>query len=180
MTTTAEDWSDLEDKAEVRESNTLPRTGTARTPSGTRRVARRGTKKLEDLRTALNTQMFQAGAMIALGLPVTGTYVCQQAETFPDAIIDLARKNANWIDALEKIADIGPGITVGRTVLGVAAALGTDRYHRTEGQSGFDPDKRACQFLGVTAAYYSVYKEGDHAAEGKYTAPPVGTFHPVA
>jgi len=38
MTTVAEDWSDLEEKAEVRDSNTMPRTGTARTPSGTRRA----------------------------------------------------------------------------------------------------------------------------------------------
>lgn len=176
----AEDWSDLEDKAEVRESNTLPRTGTSRTTTGARRASRRGTKRLEDLQKSLSNQMFQAGGMIALGLPVTGTYICQQAETFPDAIIDLARKNSAWIDSLEKIADIGPGITVGRTVLGIAAAMGTDRYHRSDGQSGFDPDKRACQFLGVTAAYYSVYKEGDHAPEGNYTPPPVGSFQPVS
>jgi hypothetical protein len=177
--TAAEDWSDLEEKAEVRETNTLPRTGTSRTTTGARRATRRGTKRLEDLQKSLSNQMFQAGGMIALGMPVTGTYICQQAETFPDAIVDLARKNSAWIDSLERIADIGPGITVGRTVLGIAAAMGTDRYHRSNGESGFDPDKRACQFLGVTAAYYSVYKEGEYATESGYAAPPVSTFQPV-
>lgn len=182
MTATADyDWSDLEEKTEVRDSNVMPRTGTARTPSGTRRASRRGTKKLEDLQKALSTQMFQAGGMIALGMPVTGTYICQEAERFPDAIIELARSRADWIDALEKVANVGPGITVGRTVLGIAAAMGTDRYHRTDGQSGFNPDKRAAQFLGVTAAYYSVYNEdrdrnGDSSA---FTPPPHGVFTPV-
>jgi hypothetical protein len=179
MTATVEDWSDLEDKAEVRESNVMPRTGTSRTPTGARRASRRGTKRLEELQKTLSTQMFSAGAMIALGMPVTGTYITQQSETFPDAIIDLARKRTDWLDALEKIADVGPGITVGRTVLGIAAAMGTDRYHRSNGESGFDPDKRACQFLGVTAAYYSVYKEGEYDAAEGYRPPPA-TFQPVS
>jgi hypothetical protein len=174
------DWSDLEDKTEVRDSNTMPRTGTARTPSGARRASRRGTKKLDDLQKALSTQMFQAGGMIALGMPVTGTYICQEAERFPDAIIELARTRADWIDALEKVANVGPGITVGRTVLGIAAAMGADRYHRTDGKSGFSPDKRAAQFLGVSAAYYSVYKEGDNASTSTYTPPPHGAFVPVS
>lgn len=181
MTATAEDydWSDLDDKAEVRENNTMPRTGTARTATGARRGSRRGSKRLEDLQKSLSAQMFQAGGMIALGMPVTGTYICQEAERFPDAIIELARKRADWIDALENVAAVGPGITVGRTVLGIAAAMGTDRYHRTEGKSGFSPDKRACQFLGVTQAYYSVYKEEGEDASSYFTPPPHGAFVPV-
>jgi hypothetical protein len=178
--TVSEDWSDLDDgKTEVRDSNVMPRTGTTRTPSGTRRVSRRGTKRLEELQKSLSAQMFQAGSMIALGMPVTGTYVCQNAEIFPDAIIDLARKRADWVDALEKVADIGPGVTIGRTVLGIAAAMGADRYHRTGGESGFNPDKRACQFLGVTAAYYEVYKDEIDDASVNFTPPPYGTFTPV-
>jgi hypothetical protein len=181
MTATAEeDWSDLEEKAEVRDTNVMPRQGTSRTPAGARRASRRGSKRLEELQKTLSTQMFQAGGMIALGMPVTGTYVCQEAERFPDAIIELARKRSDWVDALEKIADIGPGITVGRTVLGIAAAMGTDRYHRTDGKSGFSPDKRACQFLGVTSAYYSVYKEDSDASASVFTPPPHGAFVPVS
>lgn len=178
MTDTAEDWSDLESKAEVRESNVMPRTGTSRM-TGTRR-ARRGTKRIGELEKALSTQMFTAGGMISLGMPVTGTYICQQSETFPHAVIELAQKRADWIDALEKIADVAPGITIGRTVLGIAAAMGTDRYHRTNGESGFDPDKRACQFLGVTKAYYDVYKDGEFDDTEGYSPPPVGVFEPVS
>lgn len=182
MTATTEDfdWSDLDDKVEVRADNVMPRQpGTARTSTGVRRGARRGTKRLDTLRANLSKQMFQAGGMIALGLPVTGTYVCQQSEPFPEAIIQLASKKAEWIDALEKVADIGPGITVGRTVLGIAAAMGTDRYHRTNGESGFDPDKRAAQFLGVTAAYYEVYKEGAGDASSTFVPPPHAEYQPV-
>jgi len=182
MASTTEDfdWSDLDEKVEVRESNVMPRQGTSRTPSGARRGVRRGTKRLDTLRQNLETQMFQAGAMISLGMPVTGTYICQEADKFPGAVIDLAKKRAEWIDALEKVSDIGPGITVGRTVLGIAAAMGADRYHRSNGESGFNPDKRACQFLGVTAAYYAVYKEQDNAPSGIYTPAPHGDFQPIS
>jgi hypothetical protein len=180
MTTPGEDWSDLDEKVEVRDTNVLPRTGTRRTPTSARRGARRGTKRLEDLQRALSNQMFQAGGMISLGMPVTGTYICQEAERFPDAIIELARKRSDWVEALEKVADVGPGITIGRTVLGIAAAMGTDRYYRSNGQSGFNPDKRACQFLGVTAAYYDVHKDDVNATETAYTPPPHGVFQPVS
>lgn len=175
-----EDWSDLDTTPpEVRDTNVMPRTGTSRTPTGTRTRARRGTKRLEELQKQLSNQMFQAGGMISLGMPVTGTYVCQQAEVFPDAVIDLARTRSDWIDALEKVANVGPGITIGRTVLGIAAAMGADRYHRTNGESGFDPDKRAAQFLGVSAAYYAVYREGEHANQSNFQPPPHGVFQPV-
>jgi hypothetical protein len=183
VTTAAEDFdfSDVEDKAEVRESNVLPRTsrGSSSPPRSTGRRGSRSAKRLNDLKSKLSTQMFQSGSMIALGLPVTGTYVCQQAEVFPDAIIDLASTRADWIDALEKVANVGPGITVGRTILGIGAAMGADRWHRTNGESGFSPDKRACQFLGVTAAYYAVHKE-DEDAVPDFTPPPHGAFVPVS
>jgi len=179
MTATAEDWSDLEEKVELRETNTMPRPGTTRTPGARRGV--RTSKRLDALTKSLSTQMFQAGAMISLGLPVTGTYICQEAEVFPDAVVQLARKKAEWIEALERVSDVGPGIVVGRTVLGIAAAMGTDRYYRTDGNSGFNPDKRACALLGVTAAYYNVHKEDGNASssEGVFTPPPHPVYQPV-
>src|SRR5580692_1661081 len=99
MTATAEDWSDLDEKAEVRDTNVMPRQGTSRTAVGARRVSRRGTKRLEELQKSLSTQMFTAGGMISLGMPVTGTYICQESERFPDAVIELARKRTDWVDA---------------------------------------------------------------------------------
>lgn len=182
MTATAEDydWSDLDEKVAVRDTNVMPRTGTSRTPTGARRGGTRRAAKLDKLQTALSGQMFQAGSMIGLGLPVTGYYIAQESNNFSVAIVQLASKRAEWIDALEKVADIAPGITVGRTVLGIAAAMGTDRYHRSGGESGLDPDKRAAQFLGVTAAYYAVYKESDANQAGVYTPAPHAEYQPVA
>lgn len=183
MTTTEDyDWSDLDDKVEVRETNTMPRSpGTSRTPAGARRGSTRLTKRLDTLQKQLSGQMFQAGAMIGLGLPVTGYYIAQESNNFTDAIVTLARKRTEWIEALEHVADIAPGITIGRTVLGIGASLGVDRYHRTDGASGFSPDKRACAFLGVTAAYYAVYKEenGNASEAGIYAEPPA-VFQPVS
>jgi hypothetical protein len=180
------DWTAVLDDSpvEVRDTNVMPRqststTGTSRT--GTRRASgSRIEKRLSTLQSSLSKQMFQAGGMVALGLPVTGTYICQQSEPFPEAIIQLARKRADWLDALEKIADIGPGITVGRTILGIGASMGADRWHRSNGESGFSPDKRAAQFLGVTSAYYAVYKEDEESASQGYTPAPHPVYEPVS
>lgn len=184
--TVQEDWSDLESaEPKLADSDVMPRLGTTRRASnasgGTGRGRTSKAKRLESLESQLSRQMFQAGGMIALGLPVTGTYVCQQAEAFPEAIIQLAARRPEWIEALEHVAEVAPGITIGRTVLGIAAAMGTDRYHRTEGKTGYDPDKRAAMFLGVTAAYYAVYpKEGGNAPSAGIISEPPAAFHPVS
>ena len=169
-------------KPEMRDTNTMPRTGTgtARTPTGARRGGVRATKRLDNLQTILSQQMFQAGAMIGVGLPVTGYYVASESDNFTRAIVTLARRKTEWIEALEHVADVMPGITIGRTVLGIACAMGTDRFHRSDGQSGMDPDKRAAMLLGVTAAYYEVYKEGNASTSGVYSPPPHPKFQPVA
>lgn len=174
-----DDFSDLDiDSVKPAESNVLPRVSSSR--SGGTRGRRPAQKKLDQLKAALSKQMFQAGAMIGLGMPVTGYYIGQESDNFCDAIVALAAKKADWIDALEHVADIGPGITVGRTVLGVGAALGADRYYRSNGESGLDPDKRAAMFLGVTSAYYAVHPENvDAAAQNGYNPPPA-VFVPVA
>jgi hypothetical protein len=124
--------------------------------------------------------MFQAGAMIGVGLPVTGYYVASESDNFTKAIVQLARRKAEWIEALEHVADVMPGITIGRTVLGIGCAMGCDRFHRSEGESGVNPDKRSAMLLGVTAAYYEVYKEGNAPASGVYSPPPHTKYQPVA
>lgn len=184
MTATVEDWSDLDDtKVTLADTDVMPRTGTTRSPSGRGGTGRGRTskaKRLESLERALSKQMFQAGSMIALGLPVTGTYTCQQAEVFPEAIVQLASKRAEWIEALEHVADIGPGITVGRTVLGIGCAMGVDRWHRSNGESGISPEKRAAMFLGVAAAYEAVYGGENNAPSAGIIAEPPSIFQPVA
>lgn len=176
---TETDWDDVlgDSPPAPAESNVMPRTGTSRAGTRTRRPA---AKKLDTLKANLSKQMFQAGAMLGMGLPVTGYYIASESDNFCDAIVTLAAKKADWIEALEHIADIGPGVTVGRIALGIGCALGTDRYYRTEGQSGISPDKRAAMFLGVSAAYYEVHKEENAPVADSFVPPPHGTFVPVA
>lgn len=174
------DFSDVAENAETAESNVLPRTRTSRTSAtgGTRR-GRPAVKRMSALKENLSKQMFQAGAMIGMGLPVTGYYVAQESDAFCSAIVDLAGKRAEWMDALEQVAAIGPGITIGRTTLGMICAMGVDRWHKSEGEAGINPDKRAAMFLGVSAAYYAVYGEENGSDENYYTPPPGGAFVPV-
>lgn len=176
------DFSDIDDSdVAPAESNVLPRTSRTSSSTGTRRARRPAEKRLNTLKANLSKQMFTAGSMIGLGLPVTGYYIGQESDNFCEAIVALAAKKADWMDALEHVADIGPGVAVGRTVLGIGAALGADRYYRTNGESGLSPDKRAAMFLGVTTAYYAVHPEdgGNAPAPGDFTGAP-SVFAPIA
>lgn len=177
------DWDEAEAGAEFA-GNTMPRAGTSRT--GSRPRGRRvSDKRITELQAKLSGEMFQAGAMIGLGLPVTGYYVCQESDNFTQAIVQLASKNTAWIAALENVAMVGPGIAVGRTVLGIGAAMAADRFYRTNGETGLHPDKRAAMFLGVTTAYYAVHPpegmrtDGGTTANG-YRPPPHGSFNPLS
>lgn len=181
------DWDDVAENSEFT-GNTMPRSPrTSRTggTTGSRGGRRVSDKRLSALQQKLSSEMFQAGAMIGLGLPVTGYYLCQESDNFTNAVVALASRNSNWIAALENLALIGPGITVGRTALGIGAAMAADRYYRTNGESGLDPDKRSAMFLGVTAAYYQVhpptgsYDAASESGNG-YRPPPYGNFSPVS
>lgn len=177
------DWGTAEDSAEFTGENTMPRG----TPTGTSR-ARRTTgrrvsdKRLEALQQKLSSEMFQAGAMIGLGIPVTGYYICQESDTFTHAVVALASKRTEWVAALENVAMLGPGIAVGRFALGLGAAAAADRYWKTSGESGLDPSKQIAMFLGVTSAYMAVHPpEGSTGARthGNYSPPPTVEFSPV-
>lgn len=178
-------WDDVDEGAEFT-GNTMPR-GTTRTRSATgtgTRGRRVSDKRLSALQEKLSSEMFQAGAMIGLGMPVTGYYIGQESDNFTNAIVSLASKNTNWVAALENVALLGPGITVGRTVLGIGAAMASDRYYRTEGESGLDPLKRSAMFLGVTQAYFAVHPpegQGNYNGSGNaYQPPPHSGFRPVS
>lgn len=166
------DFSDLDD-AEV-EAKSGPLSGSRneqKTRSGVRR--RRVAKtKLATLQKRLSQEMFQAGTILGMGLPVTGYYACQESDNFTKAVIELASNRAEWIDALEHLADIGPGITIGRTAVGLGAALAVDRGRA-------DPEKRFMQFLGVHAAWQAV-QNPDQKAEGSAYEPPPAAFVPVS
>lgn len=153
--------------------------------SGTRRRGRppgtgRVPKRVQQIGDTLAQQMFTAGTMIGLGLPVTGFYIAQESQLFCDAIMRLAAKNPQYLDALENLAAIGPGVTIGRTVLGMGCAIGVDRWHKTDGERGISPDKKAAMFLGVAQAYYEVYGDDGNSAGPGFAPPPHATFTPVS
>ena len=184
MTATV-DWDAVDAESEFT-GNTMPRSSTRTRSTGTGgapRGRRVSDKRLSALQEKLSSEMFQAGAMIGLGAPVTGYYIGQESDNFTNAIVSLASKNSNWVAALENVALLGPGITVGRTVLGIGAAMASDRYYRTGGESGLDPMRRSAMFLGVTGAYFAVHPpEGmqNDATQGAYQPPPHSGFSPVS
>lgn len=143
----------------------------SRTSTGTRRRRSVGTKRLDELQMKLESEMFQAGAMIGMGLPVTGYYMCNESTDFTRAVVQLASKNTRWVEALENLAMIQPGIVVGRTAIGLGAALAVDRKRA-------DPEKQFMKFLGVYSAWQAV-QNPDKKAEGSNYVPPPTSFKPV-
>lgn len=167
------DFSDI--TADSVESASGPLTGsrgTARTGTGTRRRRSASSKKLETLQAKLSSEMFQAGAMIGMGLHVTGYYICSESDSFTKAVVQLAARRPEWIDALEHLADVQPGITVGRTVMGIGAAMAVDR-----GKA--NPEKNFMKFLGVYGAWKAVTDGAPEAEGSNYTPPPATSFVPI-
>jgi hypothetical protein len=150
--------------------------GTARAPRGTRLQ-----KKLDTLQARLSQEMFMGGTVLGMGLPVTGYYICQESNGFTKAVVELASSRPEWVEALEHLADLGPGITIGRTVLGMGAALSVDRAKDEETRKA-RLDKAFMKFLGVYSAYQAVHGEGKGQSNGasSYSPPPFGTFVPVS
>src|SRR5262245_13983899 len=89
----------------------------SRTTTGTTRRRRASKNKLESLQVKLSQQMFMAGTMIGLGLPITGYYTCQESDRFTKAVVQLAAYRPEWVEALEHLAAIQPGLIVGRTAI---------------------------------------------------------------
>jgi hypothetical protein len=172
-----DDFADI-DPGEVKPQpgNTMSKSRTGRKPGAGRRPS---AKRLSDLQERLSTQMFQAGSMIGFGLPVTGYYVAQESDNFTSAIIQLASKQTRWITALEQVADIQPGITVGRVTLGMITALSVDRRKEALEDRGERFQKLAA-FMGVTAAYHAVYGGTDNGAAAGTYQPPPQQYQPVA
>lgn len=164
------DFSDVGDEVTAVPGPLSGSRGTGPRRTTTRRRA--SSKKLDTLQLKLSSEMFQAGALIGMGVPTTGYYICQESDNFTKAVITLAARRPEWIDALEHIADVQPGITVGRTVIGIGAALAVDRGRA-------DPEKAFMKFLGVYSAWNSV-QHPDAKVEGSaYQPPPAGPFVPL-
>lgn len=171
------DWSELAEpeKAEPVASATL---GTSRSKGGSTTRSKPGIRlerKLAALQAKLNTEMFAAGSLIGLGLPVTGYYIAQESDNFTKAIVELAANKPEWIDALEMVANVGPGITIGRVVIGMGASLAVDR-----GRIERPQDSAPLRFLGVYSAWAKVHGRADFTpTEGSSYVPPP-RFQPVS
>ena len=182
MTETATSFDDFSDVSTetieaqagpLRNSRGTSTGGASRSPRGSRLQ-----KKLDALQVKLSQEMFMGGTMIGMGLHVTGYYICQESDTFTKAVVDLASSRPEWVEALEHIANIAPGITIGRTVLGMGAALAVDRKRA-------EPESEFMKFLGVTNAWLKVNGQGDQSGgmangQSSYKPPPYGTFIPVS
>lgn len=169
-----DDFEDItDDKVKATPPVTSPSRGRGSAPPVTgRRRGRPALKRLDTLQKRLSSEMFQAGAMVGFGLPVTGMYVCQESDAFTKAVVQLASSRVEWIEALEHIADIQPGLVVGRTVVGIGASIAVDRER-------IPPDRKFLQFLGVTSAYLKIQEHVD-TEEGNAYQPPPSKFVPVA
>lgn len=172
---------DAEDEFSDIEAEPEPETRTTRAKApAARRTSSRPTKRITNLKDALAKQMFMLGTMTGMAMPVTGYYICQESDQFTDAVIRLAQKDTRYIEALENFASIGPGIIIGRTVLGIGCAIGVDRWNRTEGEKGIDPGRRAAMLLGVTSAWWEVtHGDDEQDAPAPASAPPHAVFVPV-
>lgn len=187
MTSTAEvlpdgldfdDFADVVDKVEsVPGPLSQSRTGRGTNTSSGKPRRRRsvGAKRLEALQQKLSAEMFQAGALTGMAFPVTGYYIGQEADNFTKAILQLAARRPEWLEALEHVADIGPGLAIGRTAIGIGASFAVDR-------GKVDPEKKALMFLGVYSAWQAVHGEGTNRKEegSAYSPPPAGAFVPLA
>lgn len=176
-----DDFSDLDSSDDVTEK---PRqTGTTRSSTkaaptgGARRGRPRKTQRLDDLQAKLSGQMYQAGFLVGLPLPVTGYYVCQQSDEFTKAVVELAASRPEWVAALENIAKLEPGLIIGRTAIGIGGAMAVDRRR-------VSPDSPFMRFLGVYNAWQKLEQKKDpgdreNAATSNYQPPP-STYQPIS
>lgn len=170
------DWDAALPDDEVKTDDPGPIKTTAsrgtRGTAGARR-GRRPVKRLESLQTRLSKEMFQVGTMMGFGVPVTGLYVCQESDAFTKAVVELAAHRPEWIEALEHIADIQPGIVVGRTIIGIGASIAVDRKR-------IDPEtNQFIRFLGVYSAYKRLKDKIPEGEEGNAYKPPPSAFQPI-
>lgn len=171
------DWDAALPDESVTTDDPGPLKGTS-TSRGTRstggaRRGRRPVKRLESLQTRLSKEMFQVGTMMGFGVPVTGLYVCQESDAFTKAVVELASHRPEWVEALEHIADIQPGIVVGRTIVGIGASIAVDRKR-------IDPEtNQFIRFLGVYSAWQKLNDKRTGGEEGNAYQPPPATFRPI-
>lgn len=181
------DWSSINMDDVQSEEGPLKRGSSSgsssRTTTGKRRGRRSNQSRLDALQVTLSQQMFMGGTMVGMAMPVTGYYACQESDTFTKAVVELASKRPEWVEALEHLASLQPGLIVGRTALGLGASLAVDRsiYRARRGLD--DPQKadnmangQFMKFLGVYTAYMKAVNPDFRPEEGNAYKPPPSAF----
>lgn len=175
-----DDFSDLDSTEQVTEKERpagTTRSSSKATPTGGARRGRpRKNQKLTDLQEKLSGQMYQAGFLVGLPLPVTGYYVCQESDSFTKAVVELAATRPEWINALENIARLEPGLIIGRTAIGIGGAMAVDRRRAS-------PDSPFMRFLGVYNAWQKLEQKKDPGERPDVASnyqPPPSTYQPIS
>jgi hypothetical protein len=169
----ADDFSDLDPGNITGTPGAFTGSRSRSTGTGARRGRKPGSARITNIQKKLSGEMFQIGTMAGLVVPVTGYYIAQESDNFTRAIVELASRRPEWLRALEQVADIQPGLVVGRTVLGIGASLAVDRGRA-------DPEKQMMRFLGVYSAWQAIHSPNGERAEGSAYRPPPSTFTPVS
>lgn len=180
------DWTTITEDSVEGEPGPLKgsrRSTSARTPAGKRRGRRSAQSRLDDLQKTLSQQMFMGCTMVGMAMPVTGYYGCQESDRFTKAVVELASHRPEWVEALEKLADLQPGLIVGRTAFGLGASLAVDRSIIRARRGLEDPQKpgemassQFMKFLGVYSAYMKTMDPDYKVSEGSAYQPPPTAF----
>lgn len=141
-----------------------------REASNTERPKSQGLEtRLKALQVDLSDNMKTAGAICGAVLPVTGYILVEDSDDFTNAIIRLARRHPRALLALEKAAEVGPGVVVGKELLKLGVALQVDG-------GKLQPDAIPSKYLGVERVYNEVHNGGVQHEFRVPDAPPAYEF----
>lgn len=121
--------------------------------------------RLKALHTDLADNIRLVGALAGPVLPVTGYIILEDAEAFTQAALNLAKRHPKIIGALEKAAQVGPGITIGRFMVKLGVAMNVD-------SGRMQPDSAISNMMGVYAAWQVVHPDLAQANGTTATSPP--------
>lgn len=149
----------------------------------TRRAAGRSIDQRADrIQKSLDVQAFKFGAMISRVVPVTGTTIMKRSEKTSAALVTIARRKPEYLDALEKVAEFEHVMDLAEFVAAILAALAVDFNQ-------MNPDGFAAKALGVTETYHELMDDGNIEApvvqeearvSGLQFGPgPLPTFQPI-
>lgn len=108
--------------------------------------------RLKALHTDLADNVRLVGALTGPVLPVTGYIILEDAEAFTQAALNLAKRHPKVLKALEKAAQVGPGITVGRFMVKIGVAMNVD-------SGRMQPQSPISNMMGVYEAWKIVHPD---------------------